>query len=136
MILLFRDGNHAWNPTSKEIRSWAYSKEGIPEQDWELAVNSFDHIPMICTFIDDETCNRDRFFLSSLYVFTGDVIRGAKVEEVQKLSILLNKVDKTAKAKKLKVWIQRSKHLIQYPEEYSRDYWGLGSKYIKMKFLC
>lgn len=130
MEVIFRDAHHAWNPTPEEIKIWAYSDEKIPEQDWELAVNSFDNIPMICTFIDDENCNHTSFFLSSLYVFTGDIIMSGEIEEIERLSVLLDKVEMTAKSEKLYAWIKRSKHLIQHPNTYDYTYWGLGSKYV------
>lgn len=127
---MFRDTQHAWNPTPEEIRRWAYSNEKIPEQDWELAVNSVENIPMICTFIDDEQCIRASFFLSSLYVFTGDVVRSGEKEDITVLLLLLDRVAVSPKTEKLKAWIERSKHLIQNPEEYDYEYWGLGSKYV------
>lgn len=128
--MMFRDAQHAWNPTPDEIRVWAYSNEMIPEQDWELAVNSFENIPMICTFVDDKQCRHISFFLSSLYVFTGDIVRSREIEEINKLCELLDRLEVTVKSKELGDWIARSKNLIQHPDIYDYDYWGLGSKYV------
>ncbi|MED4779433.1 hypothetical protein [Brevibacillus choshinensis] len=128
--MIFKDSQHAWNPSPEEIRFWAYSNEKIPEQDWELAVNSFENIPMICSFIDDDLCNRKAFFLGSLYVFTGDIIRSGESNKIVKLSTLLDSLVETAKSETLKAWIERSKHLIVNQEEYDYEYWGLGSKYV------
>ncbi|NQX71697.1 hypothetical protein HQN90_37045 [Paenibacillus alba] len=132
MEIIFRDAQHAWNPTPEEIRAWAYSDEKIPDQDWELAVNSFENIPMICSFIDDDNCNEyhTSFFLSSLYVFTGDIVKSGEIKETARLSVLLEKVEMTAKSVKLNDWIKRSKHLIQQPKTYDYAYWGLFSKYV------
>ncbi|MDR0271596.1 hypothetical protein [Paenibacillus sp.] len=127
---MFRDSQHAWNPAPEEIKEWAYSNEMIPDQDWELAVNSFENIPMICTFVEDGECRHTSFFLSSLYVFTGDIVRGRKNKEIQRLNMLLDRIELTAKSEQLKAWIVRSKHLVQYPKTYTYAYWGLGSKYI------
>ena len=128
--MIFKDLQHAWNPSPEEIRAWAYSNEKIPEQDLELAVNSFENIPMICTFIDDEKCTHTSFFLSSLYVFTGDIVRSGITEDIVSLHELVDHVTKTAKSEQLKNWVERSKHLIKHPKEYDYDYWGLGSKYV------
>lgn len=128
--MIFRDAQHAWNPSADEIRAWAYSNEKIPDQDWELAVNRFEYIPMLCTFVDDVKCNHASFFLSSLYVFTGDIVRSGESEAKGNLSRLLDSVDKTAKTKQLKAWIERSRHLIEHPTEYNYEYWGPGSKYV------
>lgn len=127
---MFKDSQHAWNPTSEEIRIWAYNNELIPEQDWELAVNSFENIPMICSFVDDKECKHLSFFLSSLYVFTGDIVRGEEIEEYNKLTELLKKLEVTAKSEELKAWITRSKELIQNPKKYDYRLWGLGSEYV------
>ncbi|MCM3782268.1 hypothetical protein M3231_04740 [Neobacillus mesonae] len=127
---IFRDELHAWNPSTEEIRAWAYSNERIPTQDWELAVNSTENIPMICTFVDDKNCNQTSFFLSSLYVYTGDIVSTGELEEITQLSDLLKKVEKTAKSDELKNWVRRSRNLIQHPNTYNYDYWGLFSKYV------
>ena len=124
---MFKDG---WNPTQKEIKKWAYSDESISEQDWELAVANFENIPMICTFVDDERCKQTSFFLSALYVFTGDIIRIGDRERIEKLSQLLKKIEGTAKSEKLKLWIKRSQYIINHPEQYDYKYWGLGSSYV------
>ncbi len=128
--IIFRDTQHAWNPTPDEIRVWAYSDELIPEQDWELAVNSFENIPMICKFVDDVNCKHIPFFLSSLYVFTGDIVRGKKTEENKRLSALLDRLDLTARSELLIAWIARSRDLLEHPQTYTYAYWGLGSKYV------
>ncbi|WP_379140062.1 hypothetical protein [Paenibacillus sp. sgz500992] len=127
---MFRDIQHAWNPTQEEIKIWAYSDEQIPSQDWELAVNNVENIPMICSFIDDDKCQKKTFFLSSLYVFTGDIVASEIESDIADLTSLLDKVEKGAKTEELKTWIYRSKHLISYPQEYDYDYWGLFSKYV------
>ena len=124
---MFKD---VWNPTQKEIKKWAYSDESISEQDWELAVANFENIPMICTFVDDERCKQTSFFLSALYVFTGDIIRIGDSERIEKLSQLLKKIEGTAKSEKLKLWIKRSQYIINHPEQYDYKYWGLGSSYV------
>ncbi|WP_411347602.1 hypothetical protein [Paenibacillus sp. WLX2291] len=127
---MFRDSNHIWNPTPEDIRRWAYSKEKIPDQDWELAVNEFENIPMICGFVDDPDCKHIQFFLSCLYVFTGDIVSSGDVEQMSRLSDSLNKLESRAKSRQLKDWVIRSKELLLHPDKYDYDYWGLTSKYV------
>lgn len=124
--MMFKD---AWNPTQREIKRWAYRNRSIPVQDWALAVALFENIPMICTFVDDKQCKHTSFFLSALYVFTGDEIRRGDSERIEKLSQLLKTIEGTTKSKKLKLWIERSQHIIEHPEQYDYKYWGLGSSY-------
>ena len=123
---MFKD---VWNPTQKEIKKWAYSDEIIDVQDWELAVAEFENIPMVCALVDDERCKQTSFFLSVLYVFTGDIIYVGDSEEIEKLSQLLKKIEDTAKSEKLKLWIKRSQDIINHPEQHDYKYWGLGSDY-------
>ncbi|WP_427108551.1 hypothetical protein [Lysinibacillus xylanilyticus] len=126
--MMFKD---PWNPTQEEIKKWAYSDEMEPEQDWELAIYKIENIPMICTFVEDEQCERTSYFLNTLYVFTGDMVRVGR--EIQKLSQLLDTIENTTKSKELKLWIERSQFLIEYPEYYDgsySSYWGLCSKFV------
>ena len=51
-----------WNPTEEEIVKWAYNREKVPIQDWELAVNSIENIEMIISFVEDVNCPKRRFF--------------------------------------------------------------------------
>ncbi len=86
---------------------------------------------MICTFVDDKNCKHIPFFLSSLYVFTGDIVRSEDIQEIEKLKMLLDKVTISAESEELTNWINRSKGLIKQPNTYNYAYWGLGSKYVK-----
>ena len=122
-----------WNPTQREIKKWAYRNKPVPTQDWELAVAEFENIPMICALVDDARCKKTSFFLSALYVFTGDTIRSGRrgdSEKIEKLSQLLKEIEGTAKSEKLKLWIKRSQDIIKHPEQYTYKYWGLSSSYV------
>lgn len=101
-----------------------------PVQDWELAIYKFENIPMNCTFVEDEQCEHTSYFLNTLYVFTGDTVRVGDNEEIQKLSQLLDTMEKTAESKELQLWIERSQLLIEYPEYYENSYLGLCSKFV------
>ncbi len=126
---MFKD---TWNPTPEEIKRWAYSKDRIPEQDWELALYSGDNISMICSFVEDPECTTKHrhFFLRCLYVYTGDIVRVQHSESMASLLDLLNQLEQTARSQELQAWITRSKELIESPENYTYAYWGLGSKYV------
>ncbi|KAB8138151.1 hypothetical protein F9U64_06305 [Gracilibacillus oryzae] len=124
---MFKD---TWNPTKAEIKYWAFSDEHIPDQDWELAIISFENLPFIISLAGNKHCKQTLFFLSCLYVFTGDIVRRGIREEVDRLAGLLEEIGKNARTKELKLWVDRSRSLIHSPENYHYDYWGLGSKYI------
>lgn len=129
---MFKD---AWNPTQEEIKAWAYDAEAYaPEQDFELAVAETQNIPMICGFVNDESCPKRKFFLSSLYVYTGDIVRSKNEKAIHDLTQLLNTQAQTAgNTQPLADWLSRSAHLIRQPESYTYEFWGMGSQYVYPK---
>jgi hypothetical protein len=122
--------NDAWNPTQDEIRAWAYTPNASHEQDWELAVNETENIPMICGFINDEKCQHKPFFLSSLYVYTGDIVRSKDEERILRLIKLLNEISDGQNTSPVLDWIIHSIHLVTHPEKYNYAHWGIGSAYV------
>lgn len=127
---MFKD---PWNPTQDEIKAWAYSDMYAPDQDFELAVNTIGNIPMICGFINDPTCNKHKFFLSSLYVCTGDIVRVPQENQKAEFERLLEQLSNGDHSLLVQEWITRSLHLVQNPDTYSYEYWGLDSKFVYPK---
>ncbi|GED34457.1 hypothetical protein BCE02nite_55980 [Brevibacillus centrosporus] len=80
--------------------------------------------------MEDEKCKHTRFFLGCLYVFVGDIIRSQIERDIHQLAVLLKEIAKSARNENLDAWVQRSLQLIQNPQLYDYDYWGLGSKYV------
>lgn len=65
-----------WNPTSSEIRSWAYDPEADdPCQDWALALSWLQDESVYLSLAADDRCPKRRFFLSLLYLMVGDAVR-------------------------------------------------------------
>lgn len=118
-----------WNPTQEEIKEWAYDKNAVCEQDWELAVYDFENIDLILELVNDKKCPKRRFFLGCLYVFSGDIVRRGRNLEIDKLRIIIEKASKYTEAWIVN-WTKRTSILLSDPSNYSYEYWGLGSKYV------
>lgn len=121
-----------WNPTQEEIKEWAYDKNAVCEQDWELAVYDFKNIDLILEIVNDKNCPKRRFFLRCLYVFSGDIVRCGRELEIQKLRIAIEKASIFTEVWIVN-WVKRTLNLLSDPSRYSYEYWGLHSKYAKQE---
>ncbi len=65
-----------WNPSSSEVRAWAYAPDGMqPCQDWDLSLSWGGHERDYLEFAADPACPSQRFFLHVLYLMVGDAVR-------------------------------------------------------------
>lgn len=120
-----------WNPSSEEIRSWAYSDALIPDQDWELAVIDTLKKQRLCLALAaDPDCPNKQFFLGCLYVFTGDTISDTVPHPIEELKDLLERAASYTNNEEIRLWWERSMALIQHPGNYTYEYWGLGSRFV------
>lgn len=120
-----------WNPSSEEIRRWAYSDALIPDQDWELAVVDTPENQRLClTLAADLGCPKRQFFLGCLYVFTGDTISDTVPHPIEELNDLLERAAAHGNSDDIRLWRERSMVLIQQPGIYTYEYWGLDSRFV------
>jgi hypothetical protein len=135
MKSVFKD---PWNPTVSEIRSWAYSSEPSPDQDWILAVNlaavnSVDCKNLLFELACERNCPKRKFFVHALYFFVGDAIRSYinarepslianQVERLKQIKNWLNSLSK-AVVKDVRRWQSESMQLIANPARFDYDYW-------------
>lgn len=118
-----------WNPTQEEILKWAQDKEAICEQDWELAIASFENFELMVNLANDINLEKRYFFLSCLYVFVGDIVRGNEEHELTLVKGLLNAISMDSNSNEITDWKIRSLRLIGHTEEYEYRYWGIGSEF-------
>jgi hypothetical protein len=112
------------NPTEEELRKWAYSDYYAPSEDFELMVT--ENPSLTLEFAADENCPSNTFFLSSLYTWVGDAVRGKFAITPQKdIEELLEKASMSTNDK-IKKFVFNSVELIKNPELYEYDKWGLG----------
>ena len=123
---MFKD---PFNPTESELRVWANDPNAAyPEemsQDWDLILANFDFAPSLIKLVCEESPNR-KFFLSCLYILSGDCVRG-KINKncMEKVNELFMQVPHNCPAD-LSLWVERSKVLFNSPEKYEYDKWGWG----------
>lgn len=120
---------NAFAPTEEELREWASDPDAeYPEemsQDWDLILAEPSYASTLITLACEDSPNRG-FFLSCLYIISGDCIR----TRVNELSI--NDVREAFKLipehapEDVKLWKKRSDGLFNDPSLYNYDDWGWG----------
>ncbi len=110
------------NPTKSELKKWAYENYFCPEQDFELYVT--DDPMYISQFVIDENCPTGQFFLSSLYTWTGDMIRGNHQNEIKFINWL--KYARSLDNKHIVTLIRQTNELLSNPSSYKYEEWGMG----------
>lgn len=59
------------NPNLDEIRSWAYSSEPWPHDEWDLFLAWKGETDLYIQLATDPVCPKQRFFLHQLYYLAG-----------------------------------------------------------------
>jgi hypothetical protein len=108
-------------------KSWAYDNTDESRvQDLELAINALGIDDLLLEFASDDDCPKQTICLSCLYFFVGDVVlnqgKGTTFEELEILLFLGR--EKTHPF--IKMWIQRSRHLLAHLEEFDYNLWCSG----------
>lgn len=68
--------NDPWNPSSSEIREWAFDADSLaPCEDWDLALSWAQDERVYLSLASDDSCPKRRFFLSVIYLMVGDAVR-------------------------------------------------------------
>lgn len=116
-----------WNPTSQEIRSWAYDADADePCQDWGLALSWLQDESVYLSLAADEACPKRRFFLSLLYFRVGDAVRNGFRDRRKSIVIGLIERGNEYSHPDLSAWQRRSRDLIAYPAKFEYDAWCGG----------
>ncbi len=106
-----------WNPTSEEIRGWAYRGALEPVQDWQIIIAELDHLPMLLDCLDDPACPSRPYLLSSLYCLAGHLDRTDPR--------LLEGVARAERSEQrwLTVWAGRVRKIISDPASFDHSDW-------------
>ena len=116
-----------WNPSSTEVRAWAYSVDAMdPCQDWDLALSWAGHERDYLHFVADPDCPTGEFFLKVIYLMVGDAVRCEyrNVSEPTVRGFVALAMD--SKCEVLRLWHARSNHLLNHPSEFEYDAWCGG----------
>ena len=108
----------------EDILLWGQNSDPIPEQDWDLVLVENLTICELYELVIDPSitkCSRG-FFLGCLHVQVGDAVR-TKDREVIKFINNFRYIP-SPENEILARWLDRSKALIENPEDYDYSYWG------------
>jgi len=116
-----------WNPSSGEVRAWAYSSGSVaPCEDWELALLWAGHERDYLEFAEDHTCPSQRFFLSLLYFIVGNAVRKGLDSNSEAQVRGFIKLGATSKSIAVRLWYERSLALLTAPSSFTYDSWCCG----------
>lgn len=113
-----------WNPTTPEIREWAYSTDAVePCQDWDLALSWAQYVPVYIEFVADPRCPSRDYFLHVLYFMVGDAVR-TEFRNTPR-PIVEGWLEKHSEflCAELSLWADRSWKLLRDPASFDYEYW-------------
>ena len=117
-----------WNPSWEEIHAWGYRKRAKhPCQDWELALLWKGFEDLYIELASDDSCPKQKFFLSILYFRVGDAVR-SKYQTCSEhdLRDFIAKAENVTHAN-IKLWQERSLNLLLSPESFRYHDWCGGN---------
>ncbi len=116
------------NPTSLELLAWSHAHSHIPCQDFELFVVNDPEFTL--SLVEDKHNLLQDFFLGSLYVFIGDLVRTKREGEKEKLRNFLETA-KRSNDHRIKKLVERGYYLLNNPNSYTYEDRGIGGNYSK-----
>jgi hypothetical protein len=126
----FRGFANPVDPTSAELRAWAYHPDTVKLQnmppEWDLLVAGD---PLIGTLLDlalDETCPARRFALHCLYIYAADAIRTKfRAHPKRRLRKLVERAEDDGD-EQLQLWAHNTRMLLAVPELFDYRDWCEG----------
>jgi hypothetical protein len=116
-----------WNPSSSEVRAWAYAPNpDAPCEDWDLALSWAGHERDYLEFAADAGCPNQAYFLHALYFMVGSAVR-SEFRSVPR-PVVQGFIDRTADTgnQQLQLWRERSIRLLKNPNEFKYAAWCGG----------
>lgn len=115
------------NPTSSEVREWAYTPGATePCEDWDLSLSWIGHEREYLEFASDKNCPSRVFFLHVLYLMIGDAVRVNYRNVPEAVVRGFVELAKNIEDDQVRVWHERSLHLMKHPNEFNYDAWCGG----------
>ena len=106
-----------WNPTSEEIRAWAYSNALEPYEDFDILIAEPAHVATLICLASDPSCPSRSYILGSLYCLVGHSDLGDP-----RLSAAVDEALASADPM-VKTWAKRSRRVIDEPGARTRNEW-------------
>jgi hypothetical protein len=116
-----------WNPSSSEVRAWAYDPEALePCQDWDLALSWAGHEHDYFEFAADQSCPNQAFFLHVLYLMVGDSVRSGFQSTPEHIVRGFIGLGENHINRGVSLWHERSLRLLRNPAEFEYGAWCGG----------
>ena len=121
------------NPTSVEIRTWAYSEDEWPHDEWDLFLSWKQEVELFIEFATDHKCPKRIFFLHMLYYLVGYTY--GQPRNTDKLIRIENYSEKGSGMNHgdIRLWRKRISELLDGKLKYNYDDWR-GGLYAGYKF--
>ena len=119
--------NDPWNPTSAEVREWAYTADATaPCEDWMLALDWAEYVPLYVEFASDPRCPNRGYFLNVLYFMVGNAVRTDFRNHPEPVVHGWLKLAPGTRIPDLALWAQRARALLRTPESFKYEEWCNG----------
>jgi hypothetical protein len=116
-----------WNPSSTEIRAWAYRADAVePCEDWTLALSWARHERDYLEFAADPRCPNADFFLHLVYFIVGKAVHSEFRPEPE--PVIRGFIDLAAntRSRRLRLWRERALQLLKHPADFDYAAWCAG----------
>jgi hypothetical protein len=116
-----------WNPSSAEVRAWAYTPGAIePCQDWDLSLSWAGHERDYLKFAGDSACPNSDYFLRVLYLMVGDAVRNGYRTVPEPIVLGFVDLADGSPDQRIRLWRTRALRLLKHPEEFQYEAWCGG----------
>ena len=122
---------HPVNPSSTEIREWAYDAAAPePDQDFHLVLARVRHEKEYLEFVSDPHCPKRWYFLDILYLIVGDAVRYEYKSLPEPILRGFLSLAERYPDKSVQLWRERSLDLMRNPKSFDFKAW-CGGGYAK-----
>ncbi len=126
----FRGFANPVDPTSDELRAWAYQPDTVPSDrmpaDWDLLLSTDDLAPTLFELAMDRSCPARRFALHCLYIYAADGVRqNATAHRKRRLKKFVDRAE-TWGDEQLQIWAHNCRALMSRPELLDYTDWCEG----------
>ena len=116
-----------WNPSSSEIREWAFDPESLaPCEDWDLALSWAQDERVYLDLASDDSCPKRRFFLSLIYLMVGDAVRSDFNVRPRPIIEGFIALGDEYRHHDIQLWQRRSRLLLLNPDSFDYADWCGG----------
>lgn len=121
------------NPTSEDIKSWAYSQSEWPHDEWDLFLSWTKEVELFIDLAADHKCPKRGFFLHMLYYLVGVTFNEpCKADAIAQIEAYVKKAD-GQKHGDIRKWVENVDALLKGKQKYEYANWR-GGRYAQYQF--